>query len=190
MLIVSPRLIAIILLSSSASANSLPELPPGPSLDRIRGTLDIPLLSAWQYTALCICVTLLILWLVVFFYRRLQSKKNTIDHLSPYDSALGIIKSIDPEEDSAQIAEKIIYVLCQFFESSLKIKAHGRSCSVISQQLELDKTGSERLIGIWNDCDHAKFGQVAIDKDNRIKLINSSVAILNAMHTKEGLEEN
>ena len=190
MLIVSPRLIAIILLNSSVSANSLPELPPGPSLDRIRGTLDIPLLSVWQYTALCICLTLLILWLVVLFYRRLRSKKNTIDHLSPYDSALGILKSIDSEEDSAQIAEKIIYALCQFFESSLKIKAHGRSCLVISQQLDLDKTGSERLIGIWNECDHAKFGQVAIDKDTRIKLINSSVAILNAMHTKEALEEN
>ena len=148
------------------------------------------MLSVLQYTALCICVTLLILWLVFFFYLRLRSKKNTIGNLSPYDSALGILKSVDSEKDSAQVGEKIIYALCQFFEASLKIKAHGRSCSFISQQLDLDKTESERLNGIWNDCDHAKFGQVAIDKDTRIKLINSSVAILNAIHTKEGLEEN
>ena len=190
MLLLSFRLLVVILLSNSVLAKSLPELPPGPSLDRIRGTLDIPLLSVWQYTALCICVTLLGLWLVVFFYRRLRSKKNAIGNLSPYDSALGILKSVDSEEDSAKVGEKIIYALCQFFEESLKIKAHGRSCSVISQQLDINKTESKRLNSIWNDCDHAKFGQVVIDGDSRIKLINSSIAILNTIHTKEGQEEN
>ena len=188
--LLSLSFLVVILLSSSASANSLPELPPGPSLDRIRGALDIPLFSAWQYTALCICVTLLVLWLVVFFYRRIRSKKNTIDHLSPYDSALDVLKSVDSETDSAQVGEKIIYALCQFFEASLKIKAHGRSYSAISQQLDLDKNDNERLAKIWNDCNHAKFGQVAINEDSRTQLIKTALVIINAAHAKEGEEEN
>lgn len=190
MLILSPKLIVVILLSSSVSANPLPELPPGPSLDRIRGTLDIPLFSAWQYTALFICVILLGSCLILFFYRQIHAKNKIINELSPYDLALKSLKILNSEKDSAQVGEKIIYALCVFFEASLKIKAHGRSCSAISQQLDLDKTESERLIGIWNDCDHAKFGQAAIDQDSRTKLINTSVAILNAVHAKKGKEEN
>ena len=190
MLILSLRSLGIILLSSGAFANSLPELPPGPSIDRIRGTLDIPLLSFWQYTGLCVGLTLLGSFLIVFFYRRIRATNKPIDHLSPYDSALNALYTLNSEKDCAQLGEKIIYTLCQFFEASLNIKAHGRSCLVISQQLDLDKTDSERLIEIWNDCNHAKFGQSTIDKESRTKMINMTVLIINAVRANEVLEEN
>ena len=190
MLILSPKSLGLILLSSGASANSLPELPPGPSIDRIRGTFDIPLLSFWQFTGLCVGLTLLGSFLIIFFYRRIRAINKPIDHISPYYSALNALNELNSEKDCAQVGEKIIYTLCQFFEASLNIKAHGRSCSVISQQLDLDKTDNERLIEIWNDCNHAKFGQSKINKESRTQMINMSVLFINAVHASEVQEEN
>lgn len=189
--ILSLRLLLLIfLIMNRAAANPLPELPPGPSIDRIRGTLDIPFLSVWQYTAICIGLTLLGLWLVVFFYQRIRANNEPIDQLSPYDLALKTLNTLNSEKDSTQVGEKIIYTLCKFFEESLKIKAHGRSCSAILQQLDLDKSDNEQLANIWNDCNHAKFGQAIINEDCRTLLIKKAVAIINAAHANEVREEN
>ena len=184
------RTLALTMLSTNTGAKPLPELPLGPSPDRIREAWEIPLLSPWQYTTLCIGISLLGLWLIVLFIRRLRTKENPINRFNPYESTLNELNALKSEQNSAQLGEKIIYTLCQFFEASLEVKAHGRSFCAIAQQLDLNKIDNEQLIVLWKDCEHAKFGHASIDKCRRIELINTCIAIVHAAHANNREEED
>ena len=71
----------------------VPELPPGPSLDRVRGPIEISLLEPWQ-TALLLILGIVATGVIVWQFRRyLAKRKQLSSSLSPYAAAIAELKT-------------------------------------------------------------------------------------------------
>ena len=62
-----------------AQTPQLPDLPPGPSLDRVRGPIEIPPFEPWQIgvmIALAVLALSLLIWGIVRFMRARRNRRN------------------------------------------------------------------------------------------------------------------
>ena len=74
-------------------APAIPELPPGPSLDRVRGPVDIPLLETWQIVLIVLLGLIVASLLGWKLFQSIRAKKSRHTQLSPYDVAIAELES-------------------------------------------------------------------------------------------------
>lgn len=68
--------------------SALPDLPPGPSLDRVRGPIEIPLYAPWQIALIAVVAAIalgLIGWGILHY---LRTRRQRTQQLPPYQTAL------------------------------------------------------------------------------------------------------
>ena len=157
--------------------NTLPELPEGPSLERVRAPVEIMLLEIWQSTLLVIATAVILALLLYLFFWR--SRKSILENTKPdqYEEAI-LLNAINQDSTSSELAENLLDVMRLFLKNSLKITISDGSYEAISCELKINNTQSQKLRKFWEMCNHAKFSQVSLDLKARKELIDMAKEII------------
>ena len=167
----------------------IPELPPGPSLDRTRGPIEIPFLETWQttlITLLCLVVAALISWK---FLRYIQAKKKRNATVSPQDTAVAELKSAAEltAKDDERFAVLSSLALRRYFETSKGIDALGRTTDEFLKDLSdhslLNADTRKLLAECLQHCDRVKFAQAALAQTERQALTKSALELIQHCET-------
>ncbi|MDP4611749.1 MAG: serine palmitoyltransferase small subunit family protein [Opitutales bacterium] len=175
----------------AAPTSQLPELPAGPSLDRVRGPVEIPMFEPWQITlfiVLGLIALALIIWAIIAFVRHLRNQHIA---LAPATTALAELEAAAAlTTDDERFAVLSTNALRRYFEEGLNIPAKGRTSEEFLRSLkgntQLDHTYSEQLSQFLAQCDGIKFAQQTVDSDQRTKLTTLAKELIQqAEATKE-----
>ena len=165
------------------SASQLPDLPPGPSLDHVRGPVEIPPFETWQIAAMVaagLLVLALLIWLIVAIVR---TRKPRSKSLSPHDAAILELGAAAGETDDEQFAIRVSHALRTYFEAARGIPALGRSTPEFLQSIDLPENQRPRIDHFLNTCDRAKFAKLALTDETRSQLINTAKELINNQGT-------
>ena len=175
-----------------AQTPQLPDLPPGPSLDRVRGPIEIPPYEPWQVgvmIALGLLVLGLLIWGIVRFIRARSNRTRTE---SPHLTALAELKAAAEltTEDDERFAVLSSLALRRYFETGKSIAALGRTSLEFLQALEnhpafniemhdsLAIEARDSLPEFLEHCDRVKFAQASLTEAERSALTESAMALI------------
>ena len=159
-------------------SNPLPELPEGPSLERVRAPIEIMQLGTWQITLLVTATALIFgLLLSLFFWR---SRKSSLTNIKSdcFDESLKVLNAINPDTNSSDLAADLLDVVCIFLKRSYKITNSDGSHETIIRQLKIADSHSQNLHKFWEICNRAKFSQEPLDLEARRELIDMAEEII------------
>ncbi len=159
-------------------ASQLPDLPPGPSLDHVRGPVQIPPFETWQIALMIaagILVLALLIWGIVAIAR---TRKPRSKSPSPYDAAILELGAAAAESDDEQFAIRVSHALRAYFENARGIPALGRSTPEFLQSIDLPENQRTRLDHFLNTCDRAKFAKLTLPEATRIQLIDTAKKVI------------
>ena len=163
--------------------NPLPELPEGPSLERLRAPVEIMQLGIWQITLLATATVLILgLLLTLFFWR---FRKNSLKSVESdcFEESLQVLNAINPDTNSSDLAADLLDVVYIFLKCSYKITISDGSHENIIRQLKVADSHSQKLHKFWEICNHAKFSQVSLDIKARTELIDMAKEIIEELQS-------
>ncbi len=164
--------------------SALPDLPPGPSLDRVRGPIEIPLYAPWQIALIAVVAAIalgLIGWGIL---RYLRTRRQHTQQLPPYQTALAELQTAATftADDDERFAMLSSLALRRYFASSLGIAAEEQTTSEFLQQLErhpqLNAETQASLAQFLEHCDRVKFARVSLSTAERETLSTSATDLI------------
>lgn len=166
-------------LAQMPTTPQLPPLPEGPSLDRVRGPVEISAYEPWQIALAALfilCLLALILWAV------LRSRKKQSTPLPPYATALAELDTAAQltAGDDERFAMLTSAALRRYLENEMGLHFTART----SQEFLRNLKGNKRLDHIFQD----KLSEVLTAFD-RIKFARSSIAAAERSHISETVRE-
>ncbi|NBB80641.1 MAG: DUF4381 family protein [Verrucomicrobia bacterium] len=179
---------------AQAQAPQLPPLPEGPSLDRVRGPVDIPAYEPWQI-ALAALFVLCFLGLIVWAI--LRSRKKQTPPLPPYETALAELDAAVEltEGDDERFAMLTSAALRRYLEMDLGLHFTARTSQEFLLSLkkkgQLNETFQEQLSDVLAAFDRIKFARSSIAPEERRHISDKVRRLIEEAHTianKEGRE--
>ena len=167
-----------------AQTPRLPDLPPGPSLDRVRGPIEIPPYEPWQIGVIIALVLLalgLLIWGIVRFVRARSNRTRTA---APHLTALAELKTAAEltKEDDERFAVLSSLALRRYFETGKGIAALGRTSLEFLQALDghpqINPEARSSLTEFLEYCDRVKFAQASLTEAQRSALTESATALI------------
>ncbi len=167
-----------------AQTPQLPDLPTGPSLDRVRGPIEIPPYEPWQI-AVMIALSILALGCLTWgMVRFLRARKNRTPQAQPHITALAELKAAAEltTEDDERFAVLSSLALRRYFETGKGIAALGRTSLQFLQALEghpqLNSDARTSLSDLLEHCDRVKFAQASLTESERNALTGSAIELI------------
>ena len=171
-------------LAQIANAPQLPDLPPGPSLDRVRGPIEIPPFEAWQIGVM-IALALLVLGVLTWgIVRSIRARSNRTQAEQPHLTALAELNTAAQltTKDDERFAVLSSLALRRYFETGKGIAALGRTSLEFLQALDghqqMNPEARTSLTEFLNHCDRVKFAQVSLTDAERSALTESATALI------------
>ena len=170
-------------------APTIPELPPGPSFDRIRGPIEIPFLETWQITLITllgILITGLLAWKLVQYIRK---QKNTHTPVSPREAAIAELESAAAltDDNNERFAVMSSLALRRYFETGKGMNALGKTTDEFLKSPDtltwLDADARSLLAEFLKLCDRAKFAQLPLAREERRTLTESALKLIEQCET-------
>ena len=168
----------------SQQAPTMPELPPGPSLDRVRGPVEIPFMEPWQIAL----IALLSLVVVILFGWKLskiiRSKSNQQATIAPQDAAIAELESAAEltANDDERFAVLSSMALRRYFETGKGIDALGRTTDEflkgLNNHASLNVDASKSLAECLTLCDQVKFAKAVLSETERHTLTRSAMEVI------------
>ncbi|CAA6691403.1 MULTISPECIES: hypothetical protein [unclassified Lentimonas] len=167
-----------------AQTPQLPDLPPGPSLDHVRGPIEIPPFEPWQLgvmIALGLIALGLLIWGIVRFVR---ARKNRAEQLQPHTTAFAELKTAAKctAGDDERFAVLSSLALRRYFETGKGIPTLGRTTLEFLKALDghalLYTEARASLATFLEHCDRVKFAQAALTEDERNALTESAITLI------------
>ena len=171
--------------------SSIPKLPPGPSLDRVRGPVEITFLETWQIviiTLICLAVAALLGWKL---FKRIRSKSNLQTNVSPHDAAIAELKSAAEltVKDDEGFAVLSSLALRRYFETGKGIDALGKTTDEFLKGLNdhslLNADARKSLAECLQHYDRVKFARAALTKAERQALTESALELIQNCETNQ-----
>lgn len=165
-------------------APTVPDLPAGPSLEHVRGPIEIPFFEPWQIgvmIALGVFVLSLIIWGIV---KLLHASRNRPPQLSPLSTALAELKAAAElsTDDDERFAVLSSLALRRYFENGKGIPALGRTTLEFLQTLEsnalLNTIARASLADFLEHCDRVKFARASLSQTERNALTDSATTLI------------
>ena len=165
-------------------APQLPDLPEGPSLDRVRGPIEIPPYEPWQIgvmIALGVLALGLLTWGIIRF---LRARKNRTRQAQPHITALAELKAAAEltTDDDERFAVLSSLALRRYFETGKGIAALGRTSLEFLQALEgnarFNADARTALTEFLEHCDRVKFAQASLTESERNALTGSAIELI------------
>lgn len=166
----------------------LSDLPEGPSLDAVRGPIDIPALEPWQFWTLIglACVAAgIIVWLLI---RYLWNRGTRETSVPPRDAALATLALAGTCEDDTEFAVIVSQALRGYYKEAIGIRALEQTTAefiaVARQHPDVPEDESEALEQILTLCDRVKFARAKLPETERSQLTASAVRWIEAHHQR------
>jgi len=165
-------------------APAVPVLPPGPSLDRLRGPVEIPPLELWQVSLITLLGALilsLIGWLIL---RYLRYRKKNVLNLPPHEIAIGQLKIAAQEAngDDKYFAVLSAQAIRHYFAGVNDTNMPGKTTDEFIQSLEtdplVDSATRTLLSNFLHECDQIKFAGVQLTDKNRQSLTEDGLHLV------------
>ncbi len=171
-------------LAQIANAPQLPDLPPGPSLDRVRGPIEIPPYEPWQIgvmITLAVLILGLLIWCIVRFLRTRNNRTQTeLPHLTAL-SELNTAAELTTEDDE-RFAVLSSLALRRYFETGKGIAALGRTSREFLHALDghpqINLEARSSLTEFLEHCDRVKFAKASLTAAERSALTESATALI------------
>lgn len=164
-------------------ATQLPELPAGPSLENVRGPIEVNGgYEAWQ-VALAALAMLLIAGAFVWFY--LRSRKKPPPPVDPHTAALAELDAASQAADDERFALLCANAVRRFMESRFDLPATSQTSAEIIAGLPLDPELKSRCHRFLDDCDGVKFARRSFDEARRREVLGVAGDLIETMGRKE-----
>lgn len=167
-----------------AQTPQLPDLPPGPSLDRVRGPIEIPPYEPWQIGVM-IALGLILLGLLIWgIVRSVRERSNRTRTERPHLTALTELKTAAEltTGDDERFAVLSSLALRRYFETGKGIAALGRTSLEFLQALDghsqMNPEARTSLTEFLEHCDRVKFAQASLTEVERSALTESATALI------------
>ncbi|MGC6424908.1 MAG: DUF4381 family protein [Lentimonas sp.] len=157
----------------------MPALPEGPSFDRVRGPVEVPLLETWHIIG---AILILVLLLAFIIWQYLQLRRRDSQHMPPPIPSRSAIADLERAnelaEDDENFATLLVDCIRRYYESEMQVHAVGHTSEEFLRNLKgntrLDTAYHESLRIFLKQCDTIKFAQASTTEEQRKKLIESA----------------
>lgn len=175
----------MIFLAQMPTAPQLPPLPEGPSLDRVRGPVEISAYEPWQIAILLGLIVLLISLLIWLYVR---SRRKSATATSPYEVAVAELQAaadLTPEDDE-RFAMLSSQALRRYLQDELGL--HSTACTSeelllrLKDNTQVDEFFQTTLREVLDNFDQIKFAQQPISMTERICIIDTVRELINQAH--------
>ncbi|MFO8026859.1 MAG: hypothetical protein R6U56_04270 [Opitutales bacterium] len=170
-------------LSLSTLATQLPELPEGPSLENVRGPVEVNGgYEAWQIALAALAILLIaagFLWL----YLRARNKPSA--PVDPQVAALAELDAATQADDDERFALLCANALRRYLQSCYHLPATSQTSAEIAAQLPLDPDLKSTCHNFLNDCDGVKFARRAFSEAERREILDTARDLIARLGRKE-----
>ena len=195
MLVGTKRELEMIFLAQMPAAPKMPPLPEGPSLDRVRGPIEIPAYEPWQ---IILALGFIVLFIGLLIWSAARSRRKATETTSPYEAALAKLQAAADlsTEDDKRFAILSSQALRRYFENEFGLRSTSRTSEEFLLSLkgntQLDESFQTTLHEILATLDQTKFAQQAISIESRIYIVDTLKDLINkaqVISQKEGTHQ-
>jgi hypothetical protein len=183
----------MIFLAQIPAAPQMPPLPEGPSLDRVRGLIEIPAYEPWQ---IAILLGFIVLFIGLLICLAVRSRRKATKTTPPYEAALVELQTaanLSAEEDES-FAILSSQALRRYLEDEFGLSSTARTSEEFLHSLkgntQLRESFQSTLREVLANLDHVKFAQQAISIEARIHITDTIRKLIDQAHAtsqKEGI---
>lgn len=173
--------------------STLPELPSGPSLDRIRGPIEIPYLETWHIALIALAGFIALILLGLKLYKRIRSRKNSHVPDSPQDVATAELQSAAKlaASDDERFAVLSSMALRRYFEIGRGIDALGKTTNEFLKSLNnhslLNDDARQSLTECLCHYDRVKFARATLTQAERQALTQNALELIQRAETTQSV---
>ena len=185
----------MIFLAQIPAVSQMPPLPEGPSLDRVRGPIEIPAYEPWQ---IILALGFIVLFIGLLIWLAIRCRRKATKTTPPYEVALAELQAAADfsTEDDKHFAILSSQALRRYLEDEFGLRSAARTSEEFLLSLkgntQLDESFQTTLREILASLDQTKFSQQTINIESRIHIINTLKDLVNqaqAISQKEGAHQ-
>ena len=179
------------LLRQLQQAPMLPELPPGPSLDHVRGPIEIPLLETWQVVLIAAFGVLIVGLLSWKLFLSIRKQERNHSQVPPLDAAITELESAASlaAENDERFAVLTSLAVRRYFKASKGVDTMGKTTDEFLKSLDdralLDADARSSLSEFLQQCDRVKFAKLPLAPEERQALTKSALGLIQECETKQ-----
>ncbi len=187
------RELEMIFLAQMPTAPQMPPLPEGPSLDRVRGPIEIPAYEPWQ---IVLVIGFIVFFICLLIWLAVRSRRNAPTTTPPYEAALTKLQAAAnlSAEDDERFAILSSQALLRYLEDELGLSSTVRTSEEFLLSLkgntQLDESFQKTLREVLANFDQIKFAQQALSIESRINITNTVRKLIDQAHVtsqREGI---
>ncbi len=195
MLVGTKRELEMIFLAQMPAAPQMPPLPEGPSLDRVRGPIEIPAYEPWQ---IVLALGFIVLFIGLLIWLAVRSRRKGTKMTPPYEAALAELQAAADlsTEDDERFAILSSQALRRYLEDEFGLRSTARTSEEFLLSLkgntQFDESFQTTLSEILDSLDQTKFSQQTISIELRIHIIDTLKDLINqaqVISQKEGTHQ-
>ena len=176
---------------SANQSQQMPPLPDGPSLDNLRGPIEIPLYQTW-HIVLIICAVLLVLAVLIWLIRILTMRRPK--QMPPPMPGKQAIKELEAASELAleddRFAAMISNSVKRYFEIGLPAPCVGKTTEEFLRSLKgntrLDTSYHEALKEFLTRCDAIRYTRFSTLEDQREQLVQTGKELIQNAEQRMG----
>lgn len=162
----------------------VPDLPPGPSFDLIRGPIQESTFEPWQLLALC-CITVLIasilLWKLLRYARGRHRLNNQLTpDLLARKELQEAAELIGDREYASALSTSLRNYLYTILNQNLTGRTTDELCDQLADKLPVDE---KQLRAFFASCDTVKFASVPLPTSKRIQLLDTASTLIEQLES-------
>lgn len=167
-------------------ANSLAQLPPlpeGPSLEHVRGPIEVADgFATWQIALAALAFLLLaaaLIWLL------LRARKQPAPPADPYAAACAELDAADQARDDERFAMLCANALRRYIAARFGLPAISQTTGELCARLPLGQAEQARIATFLIRCDGVKFAGAALDPEQRAQVLDTAKQLIENLREKE-----
>ena len=167
---------------AQVSTPQLPPLPDGPSLERVRGPIEIPAYTTWQIAllgGLAILVAALFIWAIWKLIQGWQKRRAAI---APAKAAIAELEAAALSQEDERFTVGSVQALRRYFQNGLHITTNGQTSEEflgrLQQHPRLSQDFKSSLAQFLQDCDAVKFAQRELGPQARQVLTQQALSLI------------
>ena len=159
----------------------LPELPPGPSFENLRGPITEPLFETWQIVSVTIVAVMLLGYFACIIANYLRFRNAERSRRPPEEQAELSIQEAQCLADDRDFASAHSSALRDYLDDVLALSVKGQTSSELSRAMTLQlPVNGQRLNAFLETCDRVKFAGASLSEGQRIELSDTAKEIISS----------
>lgn len=169
----------------------LPDLPPGPAIERLRGPVEIPPYEPWQLALAAIFAAIVLGLLAWWAFRLWRQHARRPRPVSPREAALAELDAAQrlTADDDERFTLLTSGALRRYFEDAWMIPALDRTTeeflSALAPHAILEAEAQSSLRSCLALCDQVKFARRQLRAEERTQLTTQARHLITLMEAKK-----